>query len=537
MAPPYVSKVLQLVGASTYNTGCSGAVGRNSSCGSGDVGWTGLTCNGCSNLGCAEGNQKQCLRWNSQNSGANYCPAIGATVGSASYQGDASQRIICSYSTLPSDSKLFSDSEMSGVFDTTATVNPVSQMRDDRCAQYNFTALKADTTTCKPHYTSKGSYDLELFNRIVSEGPTWINNLAKRQHVFACITSSSQSLANDATNLFLDRINGVNGNSYAGVAVSNMPTDLKDTWGQYSEVVGFINQILGAPAPDGSTSGAASNNTRSMTVATVRSYCTANPTHSSCGCVNATKDGIAGDSKGADALLRCSTTDASLPGCDDLKDLNDKFAGITSPNLAPFVAGVKRAFIPRCYSSMCKAVDTGGSQNVLRPNVYDPGTCAGSINVCISSIAAGRDINADVSVQQDCAGATGQSFPSTLSSVSDRSGETVTVGGTGTPATTSGPTRQGCIAGTCTQGDETFQESDLIIKPGKSKFVDKYLQTPKKQKGAIGGFIFCLCCCCCLLLLLMMSGGEEGGSNASAAPAAPNYSANIAKLRELASSI
>jgi hypothetical protein len=420
---------------------------------------------------------------------------------------------------------------MSGVFDGNSTTGVVSQMRDDRCAQYNFTALKADTATCKPHYTSKGSYDLELFKRIVTEGPPWITNVAKREHVMTCITGSSPSLANDAANLLLDRINGVNGSSYAGIAVSNMPTDLKDTWGQYSEIVGFMNQLLRTSTEAAGKVVPASIQT--MVIATIRAYCSSHSDQTACGCVNATKL----PSSGVDPLTRCGTTDASLPGCADLKDLNDKFAAITSPNLAPFVAGIKRAFIPRCYSSMCTAADTAGNQNVLRPDVYQPAACAADLNVCISSIAAGRDINADVNVQQSCAGATGQSFPSTLSSVSDRSGETVTAGGAGSPATTSGPTRQGCIAGTCTQGDETFQESDLIIKPGKNKLVDKYLQTPNKQKGAIGGCICCILICCCLILLIMMSGGEEGGSNASAAPAAPNYSGNISKLQAIASSL
>jgi hypothetical protein len=133
--------------------------------------------------------------------------------------------------------------------------------------------------------------------------------------------------------------------------------------------------------------------------------------------------------------------------------------------------------------------------------------CNDQINACFAQVIAGRDINADVNIQQTCAGATGQAIPSQLSSVTSQSGETVTAGmGGSTPPTTSGPQRTGCVNGTCNRDGVTFQESDLIIKPGKNDFVDKYLQTPQKQKGALGAFVFCILCCCCLLLLLMMSG-------------------------------
>jgi len=530
MPPPYISKSVTLLSPSTGDSGCSYPAWTDAKCGGGTQIWEGRRHGGCD---ADEGNHLTCLNWDSQNSGKNYCPVIGATVSSAAYQGDGSQRVICTYSTLPSDSKLFSDSEMAGVFDGSSTIGVVKQMRKDRCAEFNYAALKTGTTTCKSFYDAQGAgtYDAELFKRVVSEGASWITNASKRQFVMTCITGASSDLARDATNLFLDRINGVNGNSYQGIAVSNMPSDLKDTWGQYTEIVGFINQLLRT-----STEAAGINVpalTQTLAIATIRAYCTSHSDHTACSCVNATKV----PSSGVDPLTRCGTTDASLPGCADIKQLNDQFAAITSPNLAPFVAGIKRAFIPRCYSSMCTAADTAGNQDVLRPDVYQPAACAADLNVCISSISAGRDINADVNVQQSCAGATGQAYPSELSSVTDRSGETVTAGGAGSPATTSGPTRQGCIAGTCTQGDVTFQESDLIIKPGTNEFVDKYLQTPNKQKGAIGGCICCILICCCLILLIMMSGGEEGVSNASAAPAAPNYSANISKLRALASSL
>ncbi len=437
------------------------------------------------------------------------CPSIGATTSSFVYsqgtggaKGTAATnaRIKCTYSTLPSDSALFSD--------TTMTIFPTGTrdtMRDDRCSQYNFSALKADTTTCKTHYTTKESYDLELFKRIVSEGPTWIGNAAKREHVMTCITGSSVSLANDAANLFLDRINGVSGSSYAGITVNNVPTDLKDSWGQYSEIVGFMNQLL--RTSDEALGKVVPASIQTMIIATIRTYCTAHPDHTACSCVNATKQSAGGP----DPLTRCATTDAALPGCEDLKSLNDSFAAVTSPNLAPFVSSVKSAFKPRCYSSACNSADIAGSQEVLRPDVYQAAACNSDLTVCFASIKAGGNISGDINIQQKCASGTNQAIPSQLTSTQDRSGETVTVAsplasGGNDPTTTSGPVRQGCVNGVCTEDGVTFNESELIIKRGKSEFVDKYLQTPNKQKGAISGIIFCLCCCCCLLLLLMMSG-------------------------------
>lgn len=536
MAPPYTTKDLK---AATWNENdggcpqlcalgiCTKKINESGHCPGGrEIYRTGG--------GCGSGSTR-CVTTNDPPT-ADRCPSnVLGGVGSARWTGtqyydngiNKAVGIVCEHTALPPDSKLFSDNEISLYFNNTGTVNPVSQMRDDRCSQYNFTALKADTSTCKPHYISKGSYDLELFKRIVSEGPTWITNTAKREHVMTCIVGSSVSLANDAANLFLDRINGVNGNSYAGIAVSNMTADLKDTWGQYSEIVGFMNQLLRTSTEAAGTVVPAS--IQAIVIATIRAYCASHSDQSACGCVNATKV----PSSGVDPLTRCGTTDSALPGCADIKDLNDKFASITSPNLAPFVAGIKRAFIPRCYSSMCTAADTAGNQTVLRPDVYQPAACAADLNVCISSISAGRDINADVNVQQSCAGATGQSLPSTLSSVSSRSGETVTAGGAGSPATTSGPSRQGCAGGLCTQDGVMFQESDLIIKPGANTFVDKYLPTPGKQKAALGGFICCILVCCFIIMMIIISGGEEGGSTAPP----PNYSGNIAKLRALASSL
>jgi hypothetical protein len=190
---------------------------------------------------------------------------------------------------------------------------------------------------------------------------------------------------------------------------------------------------------------------------------------------------------------------------------------------------------------MCTAADTAGSQDVLRPDVYQASACNSNLNVCISSISAGRDINADVNVQQSCGTATGQTFPSQLSTVTDRTGETVTAGGgVGGPQTTSGPTRDGTTGnGQRTVDGVTFNESDLIIKYGVNPLVDQYLPTPSKQKAAIGGFVICIiCCCCCLILMMMMAGGGgESAAPQNQGPVAPNYSANIAKLKAIATSV
>ena len=501
---PYTTKDLQAANWNEIDGGCPmaglvKAINTSGHCSSGrEIYRTGG--------GCGSGSTR-CVTTNDPPT-ADRCPSNGLGgvssvrwTGTQYYTGGLNKGvgIVCDHTSLPPDSVLFSDSAISAFF-----IDDVrNQMRTDRCNQYNFSSLKNDTTTCKLHYDRLGGiYNKELFKRIVREGPTWITDDTKRNFVMTCITSGDSSLAQDAANLFFERINGQNpsGRSYQGETVTN-PSDIKDSWGQNNTaVIGFINQLLrtsseaaGAVVPP---------SIQTIAIATARSYCSAHPDHSACACLNVTKDGTG---QGANALLRCSTTDAQLPGCDELKDLNNKFAGITSPNLAPFVSAAKSAFIPRCFSSKCKAADAGGSQDTLRPDVYQPAACAGDIVMCISSISAGRDIKADVNVQQSCRAATGQALPADLSSVSDQSGETVTVGGGGSPSASSGPTRQGCVNGSCTQGGETFQASDLIIKPGTSEFVDKYLNTPKKQKGAIGGCILCLLCCCCILFILLAS--------------------------------
>jgi hypothetical protein len=447
------------------------------------------------------------------------CPAIGQAT-SAQYTGnlrgpygqaERNVKVKCTYSSI-NDPSLFSDSAMA-IFPTGTR----DEARDNRCAQYNFSALKQDSTTCQTHYNKKGLYDYQLLKRVASEGPTWITNTAKRDHVMTCITSSNTFLALDAANLFLHRIQGTNipGQTYAGATVTH-PTDLKDTWGQYSEIVGFMNQLLRTSAEAQDKVVPASIQT--MVIAAIRTYCTAHSDHSACSCFNAVKQATGGP----DPLARCSTTDASLPGCGDLKALETSFNSVTSPNLAPFVMSVRSAFKPRCYSNACVAADLAGSQDILRPDVYQAAACNSSLNVCFSSIAAGGDIRGNINVQQSCAAGTNQAIPSELTSTRDSSGETVTVGGAGSPGSSSGPTRQGCVNGVCNEGGVTFNESDLIIKRGKSEFIDKYLQTPAKQKGALGGFIVCLFCCCFLLLLLMLGGYEE--------PTGPSAS-NMAQAR------
>ena len=413
--------------------------------------------------------------------------------------------VVCSYNTVP-DGVIFNDSKMATYFGGSSTSGTTQQIRKDRCASFNYSTLRSDTTTCKRFYDAQGAgtYDAELFKRVVAEGPSWIADASKRELVMTCITGASSDLARDATNLFLDRINGVNGRTYQGIAVSNTPSDLKDTWGQNTEVVGFINQLLRTPIEAAGINVPAL--TQTLAIATIRAYCTSHSDQPACGCVNATKV----PSSGIDPLTRCSTTDSALPGCEDLKTLNNKFDGITSPNLLPFVAAIKRAFIPRCYSSSCTAADTGGNQTVLRPDVYQASACNSNLNVCISSISAGRDIKADVNVQQTCAGATGQTYPSELSSVTDRSGETVTAGNGVSPSTSSGPVRDGTTGdGKRTVDGVTFDESDLLIKRGKIAFVDENLETPEKQRMALGGVATFLICCCCLLLILLAAGDDE----------------------------
>jgi hypothetical protein len=158
MAPPYTSLAVPVVNPSTYNTGCSGVVGVNANCNSGDQEWTGRSCGGCANGSCAGGNQLNCLRWPGTNPTASqYCPTTYGNPVSATYNGSASQQVICQY-----DSVTVPASQLQGAFSSSV----ISQIQQDRCGAQNFTQLYNGTYTneCKTYYGN--NYLRELIQRI-----------------------------------------------------------------------------------------------------------------------------------------------------------------------------------------------------------------------------------------------------------------------------------------------------------------------------------------------------------------------------------
>lgn len=171
MAPPYTSLAVAVVNPSTYNSGCSGVVGVNANCNSGDKDWSGRSCGGCANGSCAGGNQLDCLRWPGTNPTASqYCPTTYGNPVSASYNGSGSKQVICQYDsvTLPAN-------QLQSAF----SPSMINQIQQDRCAAQNFTQLYNGTWTdeCKTYYGS--NYLRQLIQRISTYNGghgRWIGN-------------------------------------------------------------------------------------------------------------------------------------------------------------------------------------------------------------------------------------------------------------------------------------------------------------------------------------------------------------------------
>lgn len=174
MAPPYTSLPLTVVNPSTYNTGCSGVVGRNANCGSGDQDWTNRSCGGCANASCAGGNQLDCLRWPGTNSTASqYCPTTCGHPISATYNGSASQKVICQYDTItiPFD-------QLGGYFDTTTS----NRIKNDICSAKNFDQLSA-SADCMTYYGSSHTVNYEKLKRLQQTNKQWVNNRNARSFI------------------------------------------------------------------------------------------------------------------------------------------------------------------------------------------------------------------------------------------------------------------------------------------------------------------------------------------------------------------
>jgi len=215
--------------------------------------------------------------------------------------------------------------------------------------------------------------------------------------------------------------------------------------------------------------------------ALVNNFCTANPTNDKCACWNATRNGyncISDSSKSA------------LPGCAALKR---DFGNL--PSSASVVSA--DTF---CASNDC--IGRALQDAVFMPAARAPSQTCPSIQACIQSFN-----NANLSGAQIDA-----SCKQTLNIV--------------TPPPPPPPPPPGAPPPPGTPSPAAAK--DLLWPSSAVPGVD----TKEKQIGLIAFII--LCCCCCLLVLgfVVSSGGDSGGGYA-----APNYSASIARLGSIASSL
>jgi hypothetical protein len=236
----------------------------------------------------------------------------------------------------------------------------------------------------------------------------------------------------------------------------------------------------------------------------VRVLCEASPTNSLCGCYNVTKHGTQCI---RDANLK------NLPGCQglftDFGSLPSSYGAVDSDKF--------------CSSDDCitKAY-SGGSALLPRPRSASD-TCP-PIQKCIQDFrGASFDQSAlDASCKLQLNISTGTTPPA-AGTTPPAAGTTPPAAGTTPPAAGTTPPAAGSPPSGSpppSSDEDTLWPADTI--PG--------LDTKSKQIGLI---VFIICCCCCLMIIAvaMMSGDGGGGS------AGPNYSASLARLGAISSSL
>lgn len=193
-----------------------------------------------------------------------------------------------------------------------------------------------------------------------------------------------------------------------------------------------------------------------------------------CGCYNVMKYGG-----------QCLTSQAGIPGCKELK--------ATVGDLPP---GAQVAFSDKfCASDVCVTQALGNA--ALLPD-YTQGKQCPNIAQCVQDF---RQANFQGSqVDASCK-------------------NTISISGVAAPAPAAGPAPAPAPAAPSTGGNTTNIASgtpapgtpgidpNLVVKPGKSAFVDNYINTSQKQYAAIGFLVVLFL----LLLFAMFSGGGSQG--------------------------
>jgi hypothetical protein len=236
----------------------------------------------------------------------------------------------------------------------------------------------------------------------------------------------------------------------------------------------------------------------------VRVLCEADPRNPLCGCYNVTKHGT--------QCIRDPNL-KDLPGCQglftDFGSLPSSYGAVDSDKF--------------CASDDCitKAY-SGGTSLLPRPRSASD-TCP-PIQKCIQDF---RGANFDQSaLDASCKLQLNISSPPAAGGVVPAAGGLVPAAGGLVPAAGGVPVAGGGGGGAPSGSPPPSSEEDTLWPadtiPG--------LDTKSKQIGLI---VFIICCCCCLMIIAVAMGGGEGG----AAAAVPNYSASLARLGAISSSL
>lgn len=320
-------------------------------------------------------------------------------------------------------------------------------------------------------------------------GPTWSQ---------ACKTA----LGNDDYNLQL---------------INRCAADTSFAWINNAQVVNALKDIVRTSAPH-----------NDLVLDLFQTYCGGSPvdtkslgghrTDVRCACINASNFGITGTSNCFNDNIKnfpgCATTNYYGSSTTPHIGLYDKFGPIIRYPDKNLVNSALASFnaSPGCLVEACGVSVAGANTGDLMLPLT-ASTCP-SVNMQFCGININVGAAQDSPINAEC---------NQTQITNPPAGTT-----TGTPAGTTTGASPGATPTTGSPGGAP-PPTDTLWPPDKVPGID----TKNKQIGLLI-FIFIICCCCCLMLLGIGVAGTGGGNSA---PAAPNYSANIAKLGRLAASL
>jgi hypothetical protein len=237
-------------------------------------------------------------------------------------------------------------------------------------------------------------------------------------------------------------------------------------------------------------------------------------TDTRCACINASNFGITGTSNCFDDANKnfpgCATTNYYGSSTTPHVGLYDKFGPIIRYPDKAMVTSALASFnaSPGCLVEACGVAVAGANTGDLMLPFTASACPSVNMQFCGINIAVGAAQDSPINAQ--C----------TQTQITNPPAATPT----GTPAATPTGTPTAGSPGGAPPSTDTLWPPNTI--PG--------IDTKNKQFGFLF-FIFIICCCCCLMVIGIGVSGSGGGGNR--APAAPNYSANIARLGALASSL